>query len=643
MLAVCAALTATGLVNATSAQAAPAPLPSHNAVLATAYRAQAYYQPTYAVSPSFPPRNGWSWATYQQGQLALSRAAADDGFLQNVLAWGASNQWAITTDVHEVNPDRMKAAQVYTAAGHLSSTADHSKGDAAVASDLTRLPTDQYDYEDALFMGLTNWADAYARTGNVAYLDKMDALFAYTRDAAAASDRCPGSGKTGGLWDEAHGLWFRDCRFIVTEPNGQPQFWGRGNGWVMAAMADALQALPAGSPRADQYAAVLTRMASAIAPLQGSDGMWRTSLLDPASYPAPETSATALITYALAYGVRSGRLPAATYDPVIARAWNALSTYSVTSTGFVRGCQPVGGAPGPVFSGTAPTTPPTATSAGSVGVESPPYCVGAILLAASEVAALDPDLARGAVATGPATSGFPASNLVDGQQGTRWQAATFPKAATLDLRAAVPVSQVQVGTFADRAYRYRVETSSDGATWTTRVDRTQNTTKGTLLDSFAPVTARFVRLTVTGISGTTTSSAAITGLGVFGAPSAPSGQPNLTVPALTNGTSVARGGTLTVTATVRNAGTAAVPTTSALRYYLSTNQTYDASDTYLGARTIPALAAGAQQALGLNAVVPTSVPKGSYWIIARADASGVVAESSETDNGRTSTTTVTVS
>ena len=53
-----------------------------------------------------------------------------------------------------------------------------------MASDLTNLPTSQYDYEDALFMGLAGWTRWATRTGNSAYLDKMDALYTWTRDRA---------------------------------------------------------------------------------------------------------------------------------------------------------------------------------------------------------------------------------------------------------------------------------------------------------------------------------------------------------------------------------------------------------------------------------------------------------------------------
>ena len=44
-------------------------------------------------------------------------------------------------------------------------------------------------------------------------------------------------------------------------------------------------------------------MAAKLVTLQQDDGMWRASLLDPASYPMKETSGTGLYTYAFAWGV----------------------------------------------------------------------------------------------------------------------------------------------------------------------------------------------------------------------------------------------------------------------------------------------------------------------------------------------------
>jgi len=100
----------------------------------------------------------------------------------------------------------------------------------------------------------------------------------------------------------------------------------------------------AGNPHATKYADMLRTMAATLVALQGSDGFWRSSLLDPALYPQPETSGTALITFALAYGIKAGLLDAATYQPAVAKAWQALSTLALQPNGFVTDCQPTAAA-----------------------------------------------------------------------------------------------------------------------------------------------------------------------------------------------------------------------------------------------------------------------------------------------------------
>ena len=70
-----------------------------------------------------------------------------------------------------------------------------------------------------------------------------------------------------------------------------------------------------------------------------------------------------------------------------------------------------------------------------------------------------------------------------------------------------PVAQQRDGgAVPDRAYRYRIEASTDRTTWQRVIDRSGNTAGGTQLDDFAtgPITARYVRLTVLAVYGVDT-------------------------------------------------------------------------------------------------------------------------------------------
>ncbi|HET7219571.1 MAG TPA: CARDB domain-containing protein [Vicinamibacterales bacterium] len=109
---------------------------------------------------------------------------------------------------------------------------------------------------------------------------------------------------------------------------------------------------------------------------------------------------------------------------------------------------------------------------------------------------------------------------------------------------------------------------------------------------------------------------------------------DLQVSVLTAPARAALGGTISVTDTTRNAG-AGDANTSRTAFYLSVNASYDAGDTPLGAwRSIPALAAGAQNSGTTQITLPASAGPGKWYLLARADDLGQVPETQETNNTR---------
>ncbi|MBO0984361.1 glycoside hydrolase family 88 protein [Rathayibacter sp. SD072] len=378
-----------GVLSAAAPAAAAAPLPASSTILSSTALAADYYRPMITLAPplSLP---GWSWATFAQGENALYAQTREPAYLADGMTWGGLTSWKISTS--GLDPDDLKAGQVHHSLNASDPRASLTSMDARMAQGLATLPIDQYDWSDAHFMGLANWAYWSERTGDPAYLDKMDALYRWSRDEGGLSDRCAGAAvPQPGLFDAAEGLWYRDCRYVgATDSSGGKVFWGRGNAWVMAGMADVIAALPAGDSRADPYEDMLRTMAARMIGLQGSDGLWRSSLLNTALFPAPETSVTALTAYALAAGISSGTLDRATYLPSVTRAWEGLTTVSLQPSGFVSGCQAVGFQPARNYTAAAPRTAPTAASTGTLLTDSPPFCVGAFLLAGSAIAALNP-------------------------------------------------------------------------------------------------------------------------------------------------------------------------------------------------------------------------------------------------------------
>ena len=118
----------------------------------------------------------------------------------------------------------------------------------------------------------------------------------------------------------------------LQQPNGlfhhgenAPFFWGRGNGWVAAGLAELLWELPDSSP---YYASILEgykKMMNALLQYQSDDGMWR-QLID-REEAWKETSSTAMFGYAITVGVKKGLLLEHKFAPVYQKAWLSLVKY----------------------------------------------------------------------------------------------------------------------------------------------------------------------------------------------------------------------------------------------------------------------------------------------------------------------------
>ncbi|MBE2894699.1 glycoside hydrolase family 88/105 protein [Spirabiliibacterium falconis] len=171
---------------------------------------------------------------------------------------------------------------------------------------------------DSLFMAPPAFAKLSKQTGDAKYVNYMNQAF---WDSVAH------------LQDPETALFYRDHRYIpdgkgseMREANGEKVFWSRGIGWVIAAIPRILASLPGDFADRDRYLNLFKQLAEQVIKYQHDDGFWRASLLDPDSFPAPESSASSLFCYALAWGVNHGVLDKATYLPVVEKAWSALES-----------------------------------------------------------------------------------------------------------------------------------------------------------------------------------------------------------------------------------------------------------------------------------------------------------------------------
>jgi rhamnogalacturonyl hydrolase YesR len=191
-------------------------------------------------------------------------------------------------------------------------------------------PTQRWSWCDAIFMGPTVWTKMAKVSGEKKYLDFMFNEFKVTTDY---------------LYDKDEHLYYRDSRyFTMKEANGSKVFWGRGNGWVLAGLPVIISELPEGYENKDYFVQIFRDMSAKILSLQDKNGYWHASLLDPASYPNPEMSATAFFVYGFAWGINNGYLDRDTYLPAIKAGWKSMIS-NVGADGKVGFIQPIGADP----------------------------------------------------------------------------------------------------------------------------------------------------------------------------------------------------------------------------------------------------------------------------------------------------------
>jgi rhamnogalacturonyl hydrolase YesR len=122
-----------------------------------------------------------------------------------------------------------------------------------------------------------------------------------------------------------------DGLFIHAE-NG-PHAWGRGNGFALLGLTEALTHLPSTWSARPRVLEIYRRHVEALARHQSDDGSWREVVDEPASY--RELTVTAMTTAALARGIARDWIDRKTYEPILNRAWQAVAA-RVNSDGTVK-------------------------------------------------------------------------------------------------------------------------------------------------------------------------------------------------------------------------------------------------------------------------------------------------------------------
>ncbi|MBL7112089.1 MAG: glycoside hydrolase family 88 protein [Bacteroidales bacterium] len=189
-------------------------------------------------------------------------------------------------------------------------------------------------WDDTVYMVGIFLLEMYRLTGDIRYAEEfMEQLLTHHEKL---SD--PEWGLWYHGWDEDTVFFDDQCSmpYWADPVTGQsPEFWGRGNGWVMMAVADALNTCPASFEQYDVLKEMLNELVHRLPELQDEKtGHW---------YQLPEhpddegnwieSSSTAMYAYAMTIGIKLGVLDAETYRPVIDKVYKGMQEHSLKDLG----------------------------------------------------------------------------------------------------------------------------------------------------------------------------------------------------------------------------------------------------------------------------------------------------------------------
>lgn len=287
----------------------------------------------------------WDNAAYHTGNMEAYSLTGNEAYRAYSEAWAEHNQWKGAksndrsqwkysygeTDDYVLFGDWQTCFQTYIDLYNLSP--DDRKIRRAREVMEYEMSTPRHDYwwwSDGLYMVMPVMTKLYKVTHNTLYLDKLYEYITYSDSI---------------MFDADENLYYRDAKYVYPKHkslNGKKDFWARGDGWVLAALAKVLKDLPADYKHRAFFADKFRAMAAAVAKTQQPEGYWTRSMMDPEHAPGPETSGTAFFTYGLLWGINNGYLDRATYMPVIDKAWTYLTETALQKDGSVGYVQPIG-------------------------------------------------------------------------------------------------------------------------------------------------------------------------------------------------------------------------------------------------------------------------------------------------------------
>ncbi|MEY5025395.1 MAG: Unsaturated rhamnogalacturonyl hydrolase YesR [Verrucomicrobiota bacterium] len=171
-------------------------------------------------------------------------------------------------------------------------------------------------WTDDLFMACAVLARAANATGDSQYADAAERI----------------------LISYAKRLQRPDGIFVHVESS--PFAWGRGNGFAAFGLMEALTHLPPNRPERAALLEIFRKQMQGLLAHQSPDGSWRQVIDEPGAY--REFTATAMLTTALARGIRLGWIERETFLPAVERGWRAVSVRIAEDASLVDVCTGTG-------------------------------------------------------------------------------------------------------------------------------------------------------------------------------------------------------------------------------------------------------------------------------------------------------------
>ena len=293
------------------------------------------------------PDTHWTRAALYRGMVEWAEYTRSKSLYNHLCKIGKQNDWGMRLWNGEgriYDADDLCICQTYIKLYHKYKEPQMlekciARMDAVMANPMTmplsnapkgKYNRDRWGWCDALFMAPPVYAQISLLKNNPAYLNYAVSEFKVTTDS---------------LYNKEDQLFYRDLRWVgKLEESGNKLYWGRGNGWVHAGLVLMLQYTPETGPSYQYFLTLFKQMSEAILNCQDENGSWHTSMMDSASYPEPENSASGFFVYGLAWGVNNGILKDAKYKEGAKKGWEALKKY-VNKDGKLGYVQPVGHAP----------------------------------------------------------------------------------------------------------------------------------------------------------------------------------------------------------------------------------------------------------------------------------------------------------